>query len=232
MDFKAGFETGKLDIVSLNKKQVYDKLNLVIDQILRNDLDYTSGQDMAHILSYFQPPMKKNSDMSFITTALLKRKSTYGAHYKSFALYQPGIGLMGTDGKRLHILKNFKPDDLEKVYYIPESKAWASESEMKATDISYQYPDVKSLLAMKKDFKEISIYGVENVMEHCIKQNPENDSQYLFVLDDTTIIFEKKYVNDIINTMDRNAAVFIKSPCEPMFIEDEKRLVLLMPMAK
>jgi hypothetical protein len=229
MGFKEGFNKGQLDIISLNKNQVHESL-LDIIKLLNNDekLSEIEGKKFAHILTYFQPPIKKSSDLAFVTSLLLKRKNTYyGNRWKSFAKYTEGIGLHGCDGQRMHILKNFKPDDPTKIYFIPESKKWMSEDEIEISE--YRYPDVTQLFKDQNKFKQVTINGVETVLKAILTPDMDDQDHYLLTYEDIIITLKKKYINDIIEVMSKGR-VFIKDAISPVIIEDETKKVLIIPI--
>jgi hypothetical protein len=212
MNFETGLDQGKKSIKSINKAKARENLEKIMYDILQGDITDRTGYLFSEVMTFFDPPIQKKSDLGFVCSALGKKTDL--RWYAQFAVVLPGIGLCATDSKRLHILKNFEN---EKPIYNPITKKWLTEKEADRV-LSTDYPAVKEAVMDRKPKNEISEDDLQADGEFVVIKKGESRSQY-----------PKKHIYDVIDGF--KDPVFYWEPGKtPLWIEDNSRLAVIMPM--
>ncbi|NCU31667.1 MAG: hypothetical protein EOM23_01750 [Candidatus Moranbacteria bacterium] len=214
MEFENGLEQGKKILKSIGKKKAFENLERIKQDILNNDVTEITGFLFAETITFFDPPINKKSDINFVCSALGKK--TDKRWYTQFAVVLPGIGLCATDSSRLHILKGFEN---EKPIYNPVTKTWFTEKELDR-DLSMDYPPVKDAVLAHKPETEIELNNLKNEGDEVIIEK-----------DGVACHFNKKYVYDAIGSF-TNPKLYWKPGKEPLWIEDDTKLSIIMPIYK
>jgi hypothetical protein len=212
MNFETGLDQGKKSLKSINKAKARENLERILDDILNDDISEMTGFLFSEVVAFFDPPIQKKSDMGFVCSALGKKTDL--RWYAQFAVVLPGIGLCATDSKRLHILKNFEN---EKPVYNPVTKAWLTEKEADRV-LSTDYPAVKEAVLDYKPKNEISEDDLQADDEFVVIKKGENLSKY-----------PKKHIYDVIGGFE-TPKFYWEPGNNPLWIEDNSRLAVIMPM--
>jgi hypothetical protein len=211
MNFETGLDQGKKSLKSINKAKARENLEIILNNILNDDISEMTGFLFSEVMTFFDPPIQKKSDLGFVCSALGKNDKRW---YAQFAVVLPGIGLCATDSKRLHILKNFEN---EKPVYNPVTKAWLTEKEI-GYELNISYPLVQEAVLNHKPKNEISEDDLQADDEFVVIKKGESRSQY-----------PKKHIYDVIGGF--KDPVFYWEPGKtPLWIEDNSRLAVIMPM--